>query len=107
MAVRWCCAPTHYLTDVFSLRFPLGSGQAEKSLADKAIESFGVTIPLLSFHSVHSWCPSDSIDISSSEPEDDEDEPPNQQLDDSKNLPLLKTTNGKPLLESHPYVITR
>ncbi|KAF9466788.1 hypothetical protein BDZ94DRAFT_137676 [Collybia nuda] len=85
--------------------FPLNSEQSEKSLADKAIESFGVTIPLLSFHGVHTRCAGDSSDaVPFEEDEEVTNQPP---LDDNSNSPLLVTTNGKPLLKSHPYIVTR
>lgn len=100
-------------------RFPLGSlSRSKKSLADEALESFGVTVPLLRFHGVHSWCHSPGKDShqaadeeSHSDNEEDEEDLP--QLDDNANANLLdetlslEKTNGRPALKSHPYVVTR
>jgi hypothetical protein len=87
-------------------------------LADLALESFGVTVPLLQFHGVHSRCHnSDNSDKGSDEPadeksysDDDEDQEAEIEPDDNPLLPVLlslEKTNGKPVLKSHPYIITR
>ena len=88
-------------------------------MVEEAIDSFGVSIPLLEFANVHSRCagagadvhavgaqPSDTPESESSD--DDEDE------EDEKGAPprvfrkfRFTTTTGQPLLESHPYIITR
>jgi hypothetical protein len=106
-------------------RFPLGSlGQSKKTLVDKALESFGVTTPLLRFYDVHSRCDnSDDSGNDSNEPadedsesfsdSDDEDQEtgsePNNLLESSVPdvLLVLQKTNGKPVLNSHPYIITQ
>jgi len=102
---------------VRSWPFPLGSfDRSEKTLADEALESFGVTTPLLRFHGVHSWCSSpskDSHDVAEETyPDDEEDEElrRDSEPDDTANasaLVELERTNGKPVLKYHPYVITR
>jgi hypothetical protein len=80
-------------------RFPLGSrNHREKTLADEVLESFGVTFPLLQFHTVRSRCPSPSKGVHAADGFD---------TMSSLFLPLLQTTNGKPLLKSHPCIITR
>ena len=87
-------------------------------MVEEAIDSFGVSIPLLEFANLHSRCtgadgdavdaePSDTPESESSD-EDEEDE------DSEKGAPPrvfrkfgFTTTTGKSALESHPYLITR
>ena len=89
-------------------------------MVEEAVDSFGVSIPLLEFANVHSRCtgagadvhavgaqPSDTPESKSSD-EDEEDE------DSEKGAPPrvfrkfgFTTTAGKSALESHPYLITR
>jgi hypothetical protein len=104
-------------------RFPLGAdGEPEKTLADKALESFGVTTPLLRFHSVRSQCHSPNKGLreaateenpSDDEDDDDDDDDDWSEPDLDPNLnPLarvvaLERTNGKSVLQYHPYIITR
>ena len=87
-------------------------------MADEALESFGVTTPLLQFHGVHSWCHSpgeDSHEVTDEEGylDDEEDEEARHKPDDNANASALseilslERTNGKPVLKYHPYVITR
>lgn len=90
-------------------------------MVEEAIDSFGVSIPLLEFHNLHSRCPgadSDAVDAQSSDtPEsensddEDEDDEYKEDKEDSGTRSLFKkfgfTTTTKPLLESHPYIITR
>jgi hypothetical protein len=103
-------------------RFPLGTHERHrKTLADEALESFGVSTPLLQFHDVPSRC--HSSDKGSHEAAQDEGysndaddkgdegglgEPDN----DFKMSPLaeilaLEKTNGKSVLKYHPYIVTR
>ncbi|KAJ6531299.1 hypothetical protein B0H19DRAFT_1273505 [Mycena capillaripes] len=64
--------------------FPLGSEErGEKTLADLALESFSISIPLLEFHDAASQC----ADASSGGPSSDEKESPAD--------------------KAHPYVVTR
>jgi hypothetical protein len=83
-------------------------------LADEALESFGVTVPLLRFHGVQSWChsPVDSHEAADEESysDDEKDEEVSSRLDDNavpNSLDEMQRTNGRPVLKSHPYVITR
>ncbi|KIM91908.1 hypothetical protein PILCRDRAFT_809902 [Piloderma croceum F 1598] len=79
--------------------FPLGSpDHREKLLVDEVLESFGVTFPLLQFHTVRSRCPSPSKGAHTADGFD---------IMGSLSLPLLQTTNGKPVLKNHPCIITR
>lgn len=104
---------------VRSWPFPLGSrNQLEKTLADEALESFGVTTPLLQFHSVHSRCYSadkeshDAVDEQSYSDDDDDDDDESES-DNNTNigamagLPSLQKTCGKSVLKYHPYIVTR
>jgi hypothetical protein len=102
-------------------RFPLSSlGHPQKTLADEALESFGVTIPLLGFYGVHSQC--NSFDEGSHEtageespPDEDEDEDEDGEVRDDDDTTTitpnrilnLQRTDGKPILKYHPYIITR
>jgi len=79
--------------------FPLGSpNHREKTLADEVLESFGVTSPLVQFHTVNSRCPNFSKDAHTADGFD---------TTSALSQPLLQTTNGKPVLKNHPCIITR
>ncbi|GLB42810.1 hypothetical protein LshimejAT787_1202590 [Lyophyllum shimeji] len=115
--------------DVLPVRtwpFPLGSQDLrEKSLADKALESFGVSIPLLEFHGVQSRCTAadgnstaasvDANENSYDEEEEDEleeetlapDPVPSKAAKATAPRSSLEKTGGKPVLRSHPYIVTR
>ncbi|KAJ3507413.1 hypothetical protein NLJ89_g6317 [Agrocybe chaxingu] len=99
---------------------------ASRSLKDEIIDSFALTIPLLDFHLVNSACPGPSHireDASSGgtiaasshsddgEEDDDDAEPVPQTKtqETQKNDParVFRTTKHRPVLESHPYVITK
>jgi hypothetical protein len=103
-------------------RFPLGThGQHRKTLTDEALESFGVTTPLLQFHDVPSRC--HSSDKGSHETaqdegysngvDDEDDEGVLGEPDDDFKMSLLagilalEKTNGKSVLKYHPYIVTR
>ena len=48
------------------LRFPLGSlNVGEKTLVDKAVENFGISIPLLEFHGIRKKCEDSEHEICS------------------------------------------
>ncbi|RDB21767.1 hypothetical protein Hypma_011097 [Hypsizygus marmoreus] len=101
---------------VRSWPFPLGSAdRGDKTLADKAMESFGVSIPLIQFNGIQSQCmKSDDRDIAE-DSTDDEDDIDIEDLSDpvvpkpkNPSVPSsLRTTNGQPSLKSHPYIVTR
>ena len=106
-----------FLPFIHLLRFPLGSpNQRQKTLADEALDSFGVTVPLLQFNGIHSRC--NNLDKGTAE---DEDEDSDEDSDDKETsadrsehaertflgVSALKRTNGLPVLKHHPYVITR
>lgn len=116
--------PAIYLPGSVSLycRFPLGAdGQPQKTLADKVLDSFGVTTPLIRFHSVRSQCYSSdkgsreaaTEENPSDDEEDDDEEDDWSEPDLGPNMnPLarvvaLERTNGKSVLQYHPYIITR
>ncbi|KAG5725148.1 hypothetical protein E4T56_gene10227 [Termitomyces sp. T112] len=76
---------------VRSWPFPLGSSpMGGKTLADKAVERFGVSVPLLEFHNIRKRC------------EDSED---NFYEDDDGSI--SSTTHSKSPLTHHPYIVTR
>jgi hypothetical protein len=93
------------------------SGQPKKNLADEALESFGVTTPLLRFHGVHSRCYSpekSSHEVADEESYlEEEEEAARTDPDDNDNVSTLaeimtlERTNGKSVLKYHPYIITR
>ncbi|KAF5370516.1 hypothetical protein D9615_010329 [Tricholomella constricta] len=106
--------------------FPLGSqDHRNKSLAEQALESFGVSIPLVQFHGVKSRCVESANDASkgSTKPDgivDDDDEKEEDDSDEDEKptsspskpfnvsaLSSLQVTDGKPALKTHPYIVTR
>lgn len=83
----------------------------ERTMVEEAIDSFGLSIPLLEFANVHSRC-ADAVDVQPRESDgSDEDEDEDVELKAAPSRVFRKfgftTTTGKPLLESHPYIITR
>ncbi|KAJ6632547.1 hypothetical protein B0H10DRAFT_1977759 [Mycena sp. CBHHK59/15] len=98
---------------VRSWPFPLGaSDKGPPSLADRALDSFGISIPLLEFHETQSKCPAshnagepsqrpDSDSIASDEQDDDED--------DDAILPGISNIAKYPehALKRHPFLLTR
>ncbi|KAE9389876.1 hypothetical protein BT96DRAFT_1024841 [Gymnopus androsaceus JB14] len=101
--------------------FPLNSqNNAEKNMIDDAIEAFGISEPLIQFHTIRSKCPS----IANTDDDDDDDEDGDDVDDESGDSPasttpdandimaafkfnVLQTTIGKPALKAHPYIVTR
>jgi hypothetical protein len=90
----------------------------ERTMVEEAIDSFGVSIPLLEFNNLHSRCagavdaqPSDTTESESSGEEEEEEEDKEDSGTGGPSRVFRKlgftTTTGKPLLESHPYIITR
>ncbi|KAG6853808.1 hypothetical protein C0991_001259 [Blastosporella zonata] len=79
---------------VFSVRswpFPLGSSDVKnKTTADKAVESFGITVPLLQFHNIRQRCHNVEDDFVYDEEEG-----------------VSSTTEFKSPLTHHPYIVTR
>jgi hypothetical protein len=133
-------------------RFPLGSSeQSDKTLVDEAIETFGISVPLLEFHDIKTRCIKPdhwqttgknaasggasattgktltSAATTDMEEDEEEEEDDVEVLDEEKEdiqrqaagediklimnklsrKTILQTTKGKPVLESHPYVVTR
>lgn len=81
-------------------------------MIEEAIDSFGISTPLVQFHPVRSKCPSsdDDDDYDYAEDFDDDGESvANATAEPSAVLKpsLLRTNNGKLPLESHPYIVTR
>ena len=88
------------------------------TLQDKAIDSFGVSIVLVRFSGIQSRCnltTSNAANVSEHTPEDDTgDEDSDDETDTNEKfstLPnrfqLIETSKGKPVLESHPYIVTQ
>jgi hypothetical protein len=76
------------------------------TLQDKAIDSSGVSIGLLQFFGIRSRCTSKASNASEHTSEDDiasgyEDS--EDESDEDKDY----TSKGKPVLESHPYIISQ
>ncbi|KAF8063485.1 hypothetical protein FPV67DRAFT_246768 [Lyophyllum atratum] len=100
--------------------FPLGSNDlGEKTLVDKALESFGASVPLVQFHGVQSRCTAGGgkteVQDNSDDEEEEEDleEEPETPVKRSKrpknapSIPPLEITDGKSVLKYHPYIVTR
>jgi len=106
---------------VFLSRFPLGSNDLhEKTLADKSLESFGVSVPLVQFHGVQSRCTAGGDNTEAQDNSDDEQEQeedfeeeletpvkPSKRPKKASLTPPLDITDGKPVLKNHPYIVTR
>ncbi|KAH0580386.1 hypothetical protein H2248_001887 [Termitomyces sp. 'cryptogamus'] len=76
---------------VRSWPFPLNSSRVgKKTLSDKALESFGASLPLLEFHNIRKRCEKSEYDFYE---EDDES--------------ISSTTEFKSPLTHHPYIVTR
>ncbi|KAG6886858.1 hypothetical protein C0992_001980, partial [Termitomyces sp. T32_za158] len=76
---------------VRSWPFPLGSPHVgKKTLADKAVESFGASVPLLEFHNIREKC--------------EEAKDGYYEEDDGS---ISSTTEFKSPLTHHPYIVTR
>ncbi|KAJ7641491.1 hypothetical protein FB45DRAFT_1022237 [Roridomyces roridus] len=80
------------------------------SVIDRALDSFGISMPLLEFHEVQSMCPNQRLSMQSGEDADDEDE----ELEDvrrsflsSAALASDMTKNPLNAVKRAPYVITR
>ncbi len=85
-------------------------------MVDKIVDSYGIIVPLLEFHPILSKCTesSESPVIESIEDDDDTDMlnpqtivPPSSIAKHSNITNYYKSTIGKSVLESHPYVTTR
>ncbi|KAG6833304.1 hypothetical protein H0H87_008936 [Tephrocybe sp. NHM501043] len=108
---------------VRSWPFPLGARYTqEKTLADKALESFAVSVPLIEFHGIQSRCapetPTSTAHMNDDELLDEEGElePVHVEADSesrgwtrhgSAPVSSLEKTDGKDPLKSHPYIVTR
>ncbi|KAG6907293.1 hypothetical protein DXG01_009486 [Tephrocybe rancida] len=106
-----------------ALLFPLGSQDIqEKTLADRVLESFAVSIPLIQFHGIQSRCATsqDSTPISDAYEDLDEEDgeiatsptAPGLKYNGwtSKNsapVSSLERTDGRDPLQTHPYIVTR
>ncbi|KAG6833303.1 hypothetical protein H0H87_008935 [Tephrocybe sp. NHM501043] len=81
--------------DTFPVRswpFPLGSSKRNKTIADKVLESFGATVPLLQFHNIRKRCENT---------EDDDSD-----YDEDTEVNPYKTDGKSPRIH-HPYIVTR
>ncbi|GLB42812.1 hypothetical protein LshimejAT787_1202610 [Lyophyllum shimeji] len=90
---------------VRSWPFPLGSpDRGKKTIADKAVESFGVTVPLIQFHPILSRCEHKGLEDVLDEFEEEDPGFLGQLMEQKASM---ETTEGKGVLSHHPYVITR
>ncbi|KAJ6588607.1 hypothetical protein B0H19DRAFT_212203 [Mycena capillaripes] len=110
------------LPPVRSWPFPLGTpNEGPESLADRALDSFGISIPLLEFHELRSKCVNTSntsnSETSPSETEvvnkDDDGEDAEDQEEDN-NVPEVIPSGVSDIerypehaLKRHPFVVTR
>ena len=87
------------------------------TLQDKAIDSFGVSIGLVRFSGIQSRCgltTSNATNASEHTHEDDTEDSEDLEEIDSDNsienystLAEISTSKGKPVLESHPYIVSQ
>jgi hypothetical protein len=96
--------------------FPLGSPErGDRTLADEALESFGITIPLIEFHEIPSRCSNssgaentpkeDSKAKETAEPKTLDGDDDNDDLgENEKAKSVVQPKKGKP---RHPHVVTR
>ncbi|KAJ6491584.1 hypothetical protein DFH09DRAFT_1377219 [Mycena vulgaris] len=104
---------------VRSWPFPLGaSDTGPQTIADKALDSFGISIPLLEFHEVRSKCNSSTPEISEKsgqqaedeENDADEEEDESDGIEDRGNDILAVSDIAKHpqhAVKRHPFVVTR
>ncbi|KAJ7119545.1 hypothetical protein C8R44DRAFT_921775 [Mycena epipterygia] len=103
---------------VRSWPFPLGtSSENPKVMADRALDSFGISIPLLEFHEIHSKCTNNSDSeipkLSSQQIEDeendaeegDEDEAVGNGVEVKGVSDIVK--HPQHAVKRHPFVVTR
>jgi len=85
----------------------LFSDDYTRTLADEVVDAYGIFTPLLFFHEIKSRCQTD---------EQTEVSPPDvnkKQIDPESWKPIKPkgkieiTTDGRPVLKAHPYIITR
>ena len=89
----------------------------ERTMVEEAIDSFGMSIPLLEFANFHSRCTgadAHAVDARPSNTPESESSDEDEDEDSEKGAPPrvfrkfgFTTTTGKSALESHPYIITR
>lgn len=90
------------------------------TLQDKAIDSYGVSIELVRFLGIRSRCTSNAANVSeytheleddTGDYEDSDDEAETNNLSDltlpPAHLQPTGTSKGKPVLESHPYIVSQ
>ncbi|KAJ6491578.1 hypothetical protein DFH09DRAFT_1453217 [Mycena vulgaris] len=112
---------------IISTKFPLGASNTDpQTVADKAFDSFGISIPLLEFHEIRSKCANDSgTEISENlKPQtedkgDDADEEEDEEEEEAKEIQesvevdedslTVSNITKNPLhaVKRHPYVVTR
>lgn len=91
-------------------RFPLGaSDDGPQSVADRALDSFGISVPLLEFHAFRSKC-ADAQDSETasqeeiSEKEDGEDEDDGEDSEEPPTFKVVVNTGGSSSSSQHPDV---
>ncbi|KAJ7619364.1 hypothetical protein FB45DRAFT_1007031 [Roridomyces roridus] len=110
---------------VRSWPFPLGAmdrGPEFKSVADRALDSFGFSMPLLEFHEIASQCANSAeAEPASVKGKQSADEDQHGEDDQAVKIALGETSNGVPhfnvtlkvddpnkrILKQHPFVVTR
>ena len=110
-----------YVFSCFS--FPLGSPeQGNRTMADEALESFGISIPLIEFHEVQNRCSNSTSDRGDGKVEgasgtkvwdnDSRDNGSDEKESDKANLDAevrgsQKENDVTPSHKLHPHVVTR
>ncbi|KAK0431215.1 hypothetical protein EV421DRAFT_1912101 [Armillaria borealis] len=94
------------LPPVRSWPFPLGSPfHADKILSDLAVDSFGISIPLIRFSEIPSRCGNSSANITDQASSTSKDTATS--FDSVQAKPLKQMKEDSPAYKNHPHVVTR
>ncbi|PBK70457.1 hypothetical protein ARMSODRAFT_1017997 [Armillaria solidipes] len=94
------------LPPVRSWPFPLGLPfHADKTLSDLAVDSFGISIPLIQFSEIPSRCGNSSANITDQASSTSKDTAPS--FDSVQAKPLKQMKEDFPVYKNHPHVVTR
>lgn len=94
------------LPPVRSWPFPLGLPfHADKTLSDLAVDSFGISIPLIRFSEIPSRCGNSSANITDQASSTSKDTATS--FDSEQAKPLKQMKEDSPTYKNHPHVVTR
>lgn len=79
-----------------------------RTLANEAVDAYGIFTPLLSFHEIKSRCQTDEqMEVSPPPDTNEYDINPQTRRPIKPKNKIEVTTTGKSVLKAHPYIITR